>query len=232
MKIHVLSDLHLEFAPVVWPEVEADVVVLAGDIGVGKHGLKWILQTIRDRPAIYVSGNHEYYGQKIPKLTRELKELAVGTNVHFLENESAVIGDVEFFGGTLWTDFELYGNPVLAGVAASVELTDFRRIRVEPTYRRFRPLDARQSVPKRVVVTHHAPSARSLSPFFPNHPLNPAFASRLDELIEELAPAIWIHGHIHHPSDYRIGGTRVLANPRGYPGENRQGFHPELVVEV
>ena len=63
---------------------------------------------------IYVAGNHEYYGQKIPKLTRELKELAAGTNVHFLETESVTIGEVEFLGATLWTDFELYGDPILA----------------------------------------------------------------------------------------------------------------------
>ena len=31
MRIHVLSDLHLEFGPFSMPKVEADVVVLAGD---------------------------------------------------------------------------------------------------------------------------------------------------------------------------------------------------------
>jgi hypothetical protein len=30
---------------------------------------------------------------------------------------------------------------------------------------------------------------------------------------------LWLHGHVHHSCDYRIGATRVLANPRGYaPG--------------
>jgi len=35
MKIHVFSDLHVEFADFVTPETNADVVILAGDIGIG-----------------------------------------------------------------------------------------------------------------------------------------------------------------------------------------------------
>jgi hypothetical protein len=30
-------------------------------------------------------GNHEFYGQKIPKLTSEIKQLAQNTNVHVLK---------------------------------------------------------------------------------------------------------------------------------------------------
>ena len=35
MKLHILSDIHLEFAPFDPPETDADVVILAGDIGLG-----------------------------------------------------------------------------------------------------------------------------------------------------------------------------------------------------
>jgi hypothetical protein len=37
--MHILSDLHVEFAPFDPPAVDADVVVLAGDIHVGLFGL-------------------------------------------------------------------------------------------------------------------------------------------------------------------------------------------------
>ena len=37
MKLHILSDLHSEFAGFTPPEIDADVVVLAGDIGVGRR---------------------------------------------------------------------------------------------------------------------------------------------------------------------------------------------------
>lgn len=45
------------------------------------------------------------------------------------------------------------------------------------------------------------------------------------------APALWVHGHIHRSLDYRVGGTRVVCNPRGYPHENPR-FEGTKVVAV
>jgi Icc-related predicted phosphoesterase len=248
MHIQILSDLHLEFASFQPSNTDADVVVLAGDIHTGKNGIKWILQTFPDRPVIYVLGNHEFYGQKIPKLISEIKEVAQGTNVHVLENDSVEIRGVVFLGATLWTDFRLNGDPVLAEVATQTGMTDFRRIRVTPSYRRFRPADARrihvQSLEwlrqqtagargrKTVVVTHHAPSPQSLPSQILNDPLNPAYASNLEPFIAECGALLWVHGHIHRRADFTVGGTRVIANPRGYPIEPHTGFDPSFVVEV
>ena len=248
MRIHILSDLHLEFAPFQLVQSDADVIVLAGDIHTGANGFKWIRETFPKQQIIYVLGNHEFYGQKIPKLTEELKAVAVGTNIHVLENDAIEIGDIIFLGATLWTDFRLNGDVVLAEVTAQTGMTDFRRIRMTPTYRRFRPADARrihtQSLSwldqqlekvrgrKVVVVTHHAPSPQSIPQRFRNDPLNPAFASNLEPFVAASNASLWIHGHIHQHSDYTIGSTRVIANPRGYPCEPQIGFDPALVVEV
>ena len=60
---------------------------------------------------------------------------------------------------------------------------------------------------------------------------NPCFASRLDGLIEASGPALWVHGHTHTSFDYRIAGTRVVCNPKGYGTENT-AFDPGLVVEI
>lgn len=248
MRIHILSDLHLEFAPFVPPKVDADAIVLAGDIHVGRNGLRWIRETWQDTPVIYVLGNHEFYGQKHPKLVNQLKEAAAGSNVHILENDLIEIADIAFLGATLWTDFRLDGDPVLAEVAAATNMTDFRRIRVLPTYRRFRPADARrlhaQSLEwleqrgldlfekTTVVVTHHAPSPKSIPLHYRNHPLNPAYTSNLETFIDSMGADLWIHGHIHNASDYQAGSTRVIANPRGYPGDAHSGFNSSLVIEV
>jgi hypothetical protein len=58
-----------------------------------------------------------------------------------LEDESLCIGDVVFLGATLWTDFALNGNPVVAEVVAQTGMNDFRRIRTLPRYSRLRPSD-------------------------------------------------------------------------------------------
>jgi predicted phosphodiesterase len=248
MRLHILSDLHLEFEPFTPPAVEADVVILAGDVGTGRNGLKWALKTFPDRPVIYVLGNHEFYGQKLQKLIKELQELADGTNIRLLENEQCSIGEVVFLGATLWTDFGLNGNPVVSEVVAQTGMNDYRRIRTLPRYSRLRPSDTRRlhiqsrqwledrvlslKGRKVVVVTHHAPSRESIPPAFDGDPCNPAFASDLSRFIVESEARLWVHGHIHCCCDYAVGKTRVIANPRGYPTEPRTGFDPGLIVEV
>ena len=248
MRVHIMADLHLEFAPFQPNKVDADVVVLAGDVHNGVNGIKWILKTFPEQPVIYVLGNHEFYGQKIPKLISEIKELAQGSNVHVLENEAVEIANVTFLGATLWTDFRLYGDIELAEQAAESGVTDFQRIHVSPSLRHFRPKDARrihaQSLDwltqqvrnaqgdQVVVVTHHAPSPQSIPLGFCNDSLNPAFASNLEPFIANSGVKWWIHGHIHSRSDYVIGTTRIVANPRGCPGEPHVDFDPGLVIEV
>jgi hypothetical protein len=101
MRLHILADLHLECGSFQPSKVKADAVVLAGDIFNGVQGLEWALKTFPDQPVVFVAGNHEYYGGDIPKLTGELRKLAKGTNVHFLENDSVCIGDIVFLGATL-----------------------------------------------------------------------------------------------------------------------------------
>jgi hypothetical protein len=89
----------------------------------------------------------------------------------------------------------------------------------------------RRSRCPQVVVTHHAPSRRSVQPEYRDDLLTAAFASNLDDLVGEAA--LWVHGHIHGPSDYVLGGCRVVANPRGYVGLREDGaFDAALVVEM
>ena len=85
MRIHVLSDLHQEFGEFDVPSVECDCVVLAGDVSTKQQGLKWIVRRFPEVPVIYICGNHEFYGDKLPQLTERLRAATRGTNVHFLE---------------------------------------------------------------------------------------------------------------------------------------------------
>jgi Icc-related predicted phosphoesterase len=92
--------------------------------------------------------------------------------------------------------------------------------------------------PGDIVVTHHAPHPKSVGPDFVGDKLNPLYASDLEELILDLKPALWCHGHMHSSSDYMIGDTRVVANPRGYSKPRslelpeNSGFDPKFLVEV
>ena len=80
-----------------------------------------------------------------------------------------------------------------------------------------------------IVVTHHAPSPRSLS--IPDDRLNHCYASDLGTEIAAWRPALWVHGHVHSISDYRIGSTRIMANPLGRIDES-SGFEPHRIVTL
>ncbi len=247
MKLHVLSDLHTEFAAFEPPRTGADVVILAGDIGVGTDGIDWAARVFPDRPVVYVPGNHEYYGHDIARAADLWTD--VPDHVRLLDDDACEIDGVRFLGSTLWTDFRFYGeaDAPAARRHANVILRDYESISIDA--RRFTPEDsvelhercrawlegelAREHDGPTVVVTHHLPALPSVAPRYADDALNPAFASRLEPVIEAHRPALWIHGHTHAACDYEIFGTRVVCNPRGYPSEFGAGsFRADLVIEV
>src|SRR5258708_7876009 len=63
-RVLVLSDLHIEFGPLAVPQVDVDLVILAGDIHVGWASPAWAedLAHRLDAPVVLVAGNHEFYG--------------------------------------------------------------------------------------------------------------------------------------------------------------------------
>lgn len=256
MKLHILSDVHLEFSKFEHhAPTGTDVVVLAGDTHPGVLGVMWAQERFPGIPVIFVPGNHEFYGKReIARHQRKMVEKAEGSNVRVLtgENGWAIIDGVRFVGGTLWTDYDLYGNAPLAMLNAECSMNDFKQIcrfqnrPVTPSFIRdqhHRHLDQIRMCLREpfdgptVVVTHHAPSGHSCHENFQGDPLNPCYASRLEWVMLEYEPALWVHGHIHDSMNYTVGSTCVVSNPRGYvnpkfPKWANQAFDPELLVEV
>jgi len=249
MKVYILSDIHAEFAPFNPPAIDADVVILAGDIHVGNKGITWAREKFEHIPVIYVLGNHEFYGEALPRHIDKLKEQTQGTNIHILEDESLHIQGIQFLGCTLWTNFNLFGNPGIAGQIAAQEMTDYKRIRLSPSFRKLRPADTacvhhkslnwlkeeamkKSAGERRVIVTHHAPSKMSIPHAHREHMVSAAYASDLDDFVAESGALLWIHGHLHTQMDYKIGNTRVICNPRGYPDEPNNDFVQDYVVHI
>lgn len=255
MKISYYSDLHLEFDYHKWDHIfndGADVMVLAGDIGVKNRQVEWILAQPH-KHIIYVPGNHEYYQSSIEGVNRKLDNAFRGTNVHFLpEGEHVIIDGVLFVGATMWTDYYLHGGGAMphSQYKAQTSMNDYKHIRTEPDYRKISPrytseLFAKhtkkiaaalqsEEYNKSVVVSHHAPSEMSIHEDYKGQLLSPAYASNLESFMDEHKPDIWIHGHVHNSFDYNIYNTRVLCNPRGYvaAGEPNLDFAHTSVIEI
>ena len=261
MRIQIASDLHLErrrgkrgVKPVL-KQTAADVLVLAGDIDriarVGDTFLNW------PSPVIYVAGNHDlYYCQYWPAI-RQARQSFANTSIHFLERTKLILSGVRFLGTILWTDFLLSGNRNNAMEWAESRCPDYRCIGWDST-RIFSVDDAldehlastgwlenEMAKPyqgKTVVVTHHAPHRLSL---------RSTTASLSDcQFVSELGylarwADLWIHGHVHRSSDYRLGRCRVICNPAGTPKQIEGGgtdgnngtwgnpnYDPALTVEL
>lgn len=253
MKLNILSDLHLGQGELPPPATDADVVVLAGDIARPAQAIAWASRL--GKPVLYVLGNHEFYGGSIAGAAAQAKSLCEGTAIRVLDDESTVVGNVRFLGSTLWTDFLLFGEGdgrQAAMAEAGRYMRDFSRIRLADGLEGlFRPEDSALLFRRHaawlerelaaphdgptVVITHHAPSTRSIHPRFEGSMLNACFVSNAEHLLGGDRVPLWIHGHTHDSFDYTVDGTRVVCNPRGYArdGVNENvRFDAGLVIEV
>ncbi|MDD2934068.1 MAG: metallophosphoesterase [Methylotenera sp.] len=250
MKLHILSDLHNEFSLYHPEQVDADVIVLAGDIWKGDRGIAWAHESWPGKRIIYIAGNHEFYGKNRLETLSRLRISARECNVDFLDNDEVFINNTRFLGCTLWTDFELFGkeHQLECMREGQQSLNDFRVIHeghghFSPTHsialhkESIAWLKAKLDKPfegQTVVVTHHLPSFMSVAPHYQNSKLSACFASKLDQMINGEKVQLWIHGHTHDNFDYKLNGTRILCNPRGYYskecGNENPNFNPHLVV--
>ena len=257
MKIQIVSDLHLEFGHIRLPRNDRDLLILAGDIHVGKNAREFIEKQLTLSPVIYIMGNHEFYQHKYEEILRYWKNLS-REGLYFLHDQEAIIPgfeNIRFLGATLWTDFS-NGNPKWLEYVQG-QMSDFDVIQYydhiltpkdtvhfftnslkwltkklsEPKWQ-LSPNNS-ESERKTVVVTHHMPSFKSVAWKYQGNPLNYAFTSDLDSFIEESQPNLWIHGHTHDSFDYMMGQTRILCNPRGYcTFEENKKFKPDLMIEL
>jgi calcineurin-like phosphoesterase family protein len=247
MKIRLLSDLHTEGGDFVYHRLDEDVLVLAGDIGVGAQTVKFIKSKFpKDLPIVFIAGNHEFYKHdfnQVKKLfTKEFKD----TNVHYLDNSEVVLDGVRFLGSTMFSNFGLHGETErwFSEHDAKRYINDFQIIwngeytwsiedhkkEFEKAYKYMqRALDTTFNG-KTVVVSHFLPTNSSVHPCWKNSSLNPYFASDCENLIG--FSELWLHGHTHDSCDYTLYGTRIVCNPRGYGVENKTDFNPNLILEI
>ena len=243
MRIQYASDLHLEFDKesrhgdlrCLFDDVGADVLVLAGDIDNIAHALTFAGRCAQELqiPAIFVAGNHEYYGKDITE--REAFQSYVKAGVHWLDKGSVIIDGVRFLGCTLWTDFCIFGENETSDAIQDAEEWSADYSQSYMGGNPFRPGDAialhreerawlegelEKPERKTVVVTHHAPHRNSIGMLYADEISTANFVSDLDALMGSERANAWIHGHTHDSFRYEVRGTHVRCNPRGYPREH------------
>lgn len=258
MRLLILSDMHLEIwgdrsPPVDTSTSRPDVVILAGDIHSKGGAPSWAEEMFPGIPVIYVAGNHEHYNGVIEKTGEDIRlQQEINKNLHFLDCEEYVLGNVRFLGATLWTDFLLFGEERKAAAMnkANEVMNDYRLIKVAAKgFIKMRAADTAELHAKHknwlsqkldesfpgttVVVTHMAPSIRSIPERYVTNILAAAYASNLENMVAKAD--LWIHGHVHTSLDYTIGECRVVTTPRGYPTRDALeniSYRPDFIVEI
>ncbi len=202
-------------------------------------------------PVIFVPGNHEYDKQDFDAAHLRLRETCERLEIYWLEraNYTSPWTDrqgraLRFVGTTLWTDFEALGAREKAYRAANYylkktgttrrgELFLAEQLR-EQSQQCQEWLRAELATPfdgGTVVVTHFAPSLKSADPRYGLTPGTAGFCNALDDLLPQAQ--LWLHGHLHAPSDYLSAGCHVVANPLGYARKNEQThFLPASCIEI
>lgn len=266
MRILYYSDIHIEIresetripwcdkypldlGPDLSPFVDiTDLVVLAGDIGPIRprrevSAYLYALQVSEhlNCPVVLIPGNHEYYGGSFPDDRQAIlqqsnqKVFVLDRGVAHIPCQGIVL---RILGATLWTDYCLTGNQVLAMYDARGRLSDHRVIKMErdapflPDHALQEHMQTRQWLVENlaeahsgptIIVTHHVPHPLATNPKFGlNDRLAPAFASDCSELIHVAARAgvqAWIYGHNHANQIVEVNGVRLMSAQLGYPRE-------------
>jgi Icc-related predicted phosphoesterase len=233
--INYLSDLHLESGKLSWDVPDcADVVVIAGDLWNGNSGLNWLDEFAQttNKPIIYVPGNHCFWDNDIKLWPVFAKKFCDNIGVYFLYNDEIEINGMVYLGTTLWTDFNSLGNQPLKMAQAQAVMNDYRWIKsgstlVTPEEILAEHVLARQWLASKLVlhrdrttcvVTHHAPTKRSLSASKQESKYAPFYATDMLDFVMDHQPDVWIHGHLHDTVQYFINDTLVVSNPRGHAG--------------
>ncbi len=200
---------------------------------------------------LYLMGNHDYYHSVFAETYDKIFEATCHIpNFYILENNKFFFEGALFLGCTLWTDFR-NGNPydmnrcqiamndynyiykekvpfkTPIGAQDTYDLHKFSRDFLESTLRENRHR-------KTFVLTHHAPTFKSIGRRHQGSDCTGAYASDLSELILD-NPQIqaWVHGHTHDSCRYQVGDTWVVSNQCGYKQDyyDYKQFEPTALLE-
>lgn len=242
MKIHVISDIHLEAMGTVEPTVCGNVCVLAGDICTAKKTDKYIafIEDIKQNfdHIIMVAGNHEFYHSEYEAGLKTIKSIADDTGSYFLDIEFGTqdleLDGITFWGSTLWTDIN--GGDWFAKKKVGNGLNDYHVVdglttskTIEIHNRTVESINWNADV----VITHHMPILRKHSRFEIDDITYGFNCTDLEEKIAKSNIKWWIYGHTHDNSYNVVGKTNIISNQVGYYKENMtKGYDPKFLIEV
>ena len=268
MKIKIASDLHVDLnkdGNFGFRHDKFDMLLIAGDIAGSYRKEKKFLDGLSKDitvPIYVIAGNHlgyDYSNDKLFSICFGINNNIDGTkqwsinylkknlpnNIHYMDNDWVDIGDYVLFGGTMYSNYELYENHDLCKSCGLNWLNDFKYVyEYFPKEKIIRPITPedycawfkkfkrrlnkciKETEKDLIIMTHFCPSIKSISNEYlkgNEKYLNASYASNLESYIKK-NPRIklWICGHVHHAHEYQIGECKVISCPYGYFGREQK----------
>lgn len=234
------------------------IFCFCGDIGerlLGVYYIMKILEIFPNSEAVYVPGNHEFYGYNIDYAYADFNFVnETAERLHVLTGmgySSCEIDGITFVGGTLWTDFNKGSSEIMT--MACTTMNDYIAIKSTSKNRPISPerilndhhvqrKNIFKSISKAleknkpvIVLTHHRP----ILPECIYSTTEYLYSVDLMKDLEALPklPKYWLCGH-HHRSIYKElrltnGTMTVIENSVGYPSERtKTGFSNLCTLET
>ncbi|UWR33016.1 metallophosphoesterase [Sulfitobacter sp. W027] len=112
-----------------------DALIIAGDLTDGPaprwiRGLAQITPHVAPERIYVMPGNHDYYGGTLAD-DHLLAEHARSVGAHYVQKEELHHGDTRILCCTMWTDFDLLGDPETAMRIAGSVMRDYSRIWID-----------------------------------------------------------------------------------------------------
>lgn len=236
MKINYVSDIHLEFSPNFTINDSGNILILCGDIIpanlLNERFAKTFFNDISSKfdRVLYVLGNHEFYQYDLTYVDK-IKNY-FNNNITVLHNESIIIDNIKFIGGTCWSD--LHKADAMTMKKAPRMISDFKSVRSNGSiltvydwleeHSKFIKILKQELTDEytNIVCSHHAPSYLTINERFKDrYESNGCYSSDLTKFMDKVD--YWFYGHMHEGYDVDYNNCKIRTNPRSYP--NEPGFH-------
>jgi hypothetical protein len=152
----------------------------------------------------------------------------------------------------MWTDYRLSGNAYLSMIQAAAIIKDHKLIRMteedswtpdnaNAEFRKARDFFVEKFDERfdgqTLIVTHHLPHGRLIGPGYEDNPLNGAYASNCEVLLDmagDIKAVGWICGHDHQCRAKLLGEVMVYSAQTGYGPrqDSATGWAGMRVIEV
>jgi len=250
ISFQIASDLHIEYKndavpdPLYYITPNADVLILAGDIGslYKPKQLEEFLRRISEyfKLVVYVPGNHEYYRiddievQDMASLNWKLRQIENNIeNLNVLSCQSIIIGDICIAGCTLWSSLKINIPKFLVRINGINDNIYNQMYQDSLFYLNNTIKNCREKKLKLIVVTHYAPTYIVLEGSKKKEKFYSLYASNLEHLMKKENMLVWVYGHVHNNYDYITeGGTRLIGNQVGKPKDCINNYNKSLVLTV